>query len=99
MCCFFLGLLFLGPRVGFLIYWLLARLRVAAAFASLNYPWLVGVLGLIFVPWTTLMWVIVYPLNGFDWLWIGLALAADIATYMGGVYKRKEVPYYPTTAP
>jgi hypothetical protein len=28
-----------------------------------------------------------------------LAIGADIATYMGGTYKRKEVPYYPSTAP
>jgi len=38
-------------------------------------------------------------LNGWDWLWIGLALAGDIATYVGGVERRKSVPYYPTTAP
>lgn len=99
MCCFFLTLMFLGPRVAFLIYWLLAPLKVNVAFTSLNFPWLVGIAGLVFLPWTTLMWVIVYPLNGWDWLWIGLAIAADIATYMGGTYKRKQVPYYPSTAP
>jgi hypothetical protein len=99
MCCFFLGLMFLGPRFGFLIYWLLAPLKVNLAFTGLNFPWLVGIAGLVFLPWTILMWVIVAPLNGWDWLWIGLAVAADIATYMGGTYKRKEVPYYPSTAP
>jgi hypothetical protein len=31
--------------------------------------------------------------------WIGLALGADITTYAGGLYKRKEIPYYPDTAP
>ena len=99
MCCFFLGLWFLGPRFAFLIYWLLAPLKVNLAFTGLNFPWLVGIAGLVFLPWTILMFVIVAPLNGWDWLWIGLAIGADIATYMGGTYKRKEVPYYPSTAP
>lgn len=99
MCCFFLGLVFLGPRFGFLIYWLLAPLRVNLAFTGLNFPWLVGILGLIFIPWTTLMYVIIFPLNGFDWIWLGLGVASDVATYMGGTYKRKEIPYYPETAP
>jgi hypothetical protein len=99
MCCFFLALMFAGPRLGFLVYWLLAPLRVQTAFGTFNFPWLVGLAGLLFAPWTTLMYAIVFPLNGWDWLWIGLAIGADIATYMGGTYKRKEVPYYPATAP
>jgi len=50
MCCFFLSLMFLGPRFAFLIYWLIAPLRVNAAFTGFNFPWLVGLLGLIFLP-------------------------------------------------
>ena len=99
MCCFFLTLMFLGPRIGFLVYWLLAPVRVNLAFTGFNFPWLVGIAGLVFAPWTTLMYAIVFPLNGWDWLWIGLAIGADIATYMGGTYKRKSIPYYPETAP
>lgn len=99
MCCLFLTLVFAGPRLGFLVYWLLAPVRVNAAFGAFNFPWLVGLAGLIFIPWATLMYAIVFPTNGWDWLWIGLALGADIATYASGVYKRKEVPYYPATAP
>ena len=45
MCCFFTALVFFGPRLGFLIYWLLAPLRVSAAFAAFNLPWLVGIAG------------------------------------------------------
>ncbi len=100
MCCFFLTLLALGPRIAILVYWLIpyGRLQMALAF----HGWLMPILGVIFLPWTTLMWVFVYGANGivgFDWVWLGLALAADIATYTGGAYKRKEVPYYPATAP
>jgi hypothetical protein len=60
--------------------------RVNAAFNNFNLPWLVGLAGLIFAPWTALMYVIVFPLNGWDWLWIGLAIGCDIAS----LYKEKE---------
>ncbi|MFN8496381.1 MAG: hypothetical protein U0641_00880 [Anaerolineae bacterium] len=41
------------------------------------------------------MYVIVAPggIAGFDWVWLGLALAADIASYSGGI-GRKRVPGY-----
>jgi hypothetical protein len=91
--------MFLGPRFAFLIYWLIVPVRVSASFAGFNFPWLIGLLGLVFLPWTILMYVIVFPLNGFDWIWIGLAIAADIFTYTSGAYKRKSIPYYPETAP
>jgi len=99
MCCFFTALVFFGPRLGFLVYWLLAPTRVTVAFNNFNFPWLVGILGLIFAPWTALMYVLVYPLNGWDWIWIGLAIGADIFSYVGGYHNRKQVPYYPQTAP
>jgi hypothetical protein len=100
MCCFFLTLMAFGPRLALLIFWLIpyGRIQVALAF----HTWIWPLLGLIFLPWTTLMYVLVYGANGivgFDWVWLGMALVADIATYGGGAYKRKEVPYYPTSAP
>ena len=98
MCCFFLTLMFFGPRLAFLIYWLIRPTYISMVFQT----WIWPLLGLIFLPWTTLMWVLVYGANGivgFDWLWIALALFADIASYAGGAYKRKDVPYYPSTAP
>jgi hypothetical protein len=94
MCCFFAALLFFGPRLGFLVYWLLAPVRVNAALANFNFPWLVGLMGLIFLPWTMLMYTIIFPLNGFDWIWIGLAVGADIVSYTGGYHNRKQVPGY-----
>ena len=94
MCCFFAALLFFGPRLGFLVFWLLAPVRVTAAFAGFNLPWLIGILGLIFAPWTTLMYVLIFPLNGFDWIWVGLAIGADIVSYIGGYHNRQQVPGY-----
>jgi hypothetical protein len=99
MCCFFTALVFFGPRLGFLVYWLIAPVRVNAAFGVFNFPWLVSLLGLIFAPWTALMYAIVFPLNGFDWIWLGFGIAADIFSYVGSYHNRKQVPYYPETAP
>ena len=41
------------------------------------------------------MYVIVAPggVTGWDWLWLGLMLAADIFSYGGGV-GRKRIPNY-----
>ena len=85
MCCAFTTLVLLGPRFAGLIWWLVQPGRWSLAF---NGAWLWPVLGLIFVPWLTLMYVIVAPggIVGFDWVWLGLALVADIASYSGGAY-------------
>ena len=99
MCCFFTTLLVFGPRLAFLIYWLIAPVRVNLAFAGFNFPWLVGILGLIFLPWTILMYVLIFPLNGYDWIWLGLGVAADIAQYMAAYKNRQSVPYYPENDP
>jgi hypothetical protein len=92
MCCLFTTLVLLGPRVAGLIWWLVQPGRWSLAF---NGSWLWPVLGLIFVPWLTIMYVIVSPggINGLDWLWLGLALVADIGFYAGGGFRRR-VPGY-----
>lgn len=91
MCCFFTVLVFLGPRAGILIWWLLQPARWSAAFQG----FLVPLLGFIFVPWTTMMYVLVFAggVAGFDWVWLGLGLLADIAWWSGAA-ARKRVPGY-----
>lgn len=98
MCCFLVTLFALGPRFAFLVYWLFRPAVVQTTFNT----WIWPLLGLIFLPWTTLMWVLVYGVNGivgFDWVWVGLALVADIATYTSGAYKRRDASFYPKSAP
>ena len=95
MCCFFVSLVAFGPRLAFLVYWLIAPVRVSTAFASFNLPWLVGIAGLIFIPWTALMYVLIFPLNGFDWIWLGFGIMADVASYVSGWHTRRQVPVYP----
>lgn len=86
MCCLLAVLLFLGPRAGILVWWLFQPSRWQHSFTTFLWP----LLGFLFLPWVTLMYVAVLPggINGFDWVWLGLALAADIATYSGGGYSR-----------
>jgi hypothetical protein len=92
MCCFLSALWLAGPRIAFLIYWLIpfGRLKIASAFNT----WILPLLGLVFVPWTTLMYTLVYPIMGWDWLWLGLAVLADISAYGAGAARRKDAKFY-----
>jgi hypothetical protein len=99
MCCFFTALVLLGPRFAGMIWWLLNPGRWTLAFQ--DWPiatWLWPILGIIFLPWTTLMYLIVFPLGvvGLDWLWLALGVVADIAWYAGGGLRRR-VPGYAGT--
>jgi hypothetical protein len=87
-CCLFAILLAGAPRLAFLVWWLFQPARMSATFNTIIWP----LLGVIFVPWTTFMYVIVYPggVNGFDWFWLGLALVIDIATYGGNARARQQ---------
>ena len=91
--CLFLTLLLLGPRAAIAIWWLVEPVRWNLVYETFLLPFL----GFLFLPWTTLMYVVVGVggLTGWDWLWIGLAVFADIATYAGGaVGGRGRVPGY-----
>jgi hypothetical protein len=93
--CLFIVLLALGPRAAIVIWWLVEPLRWDSSFSTVLLP----VLGLLFLPWTTLMYVIIAPggLAGLDYLWLALAVAADIASYSaGGVYGRRRRVSAPT---
>jgi hypothetical protein len=83
MCCIFTILLFFGPRLAILVWWLVSRLYVEAGIGG---NWVLAILGWIFLPWTLLMYLIIYPggIVGFDWIWMGLGLLADIAWWAGG---------------
>ena len=99
MCCLFLLLVTIGPRFVGIFWWIFQPVRWEAAFSDVigggNLWWIWPVLGLIFLPWTTLMFVLVSPggVEGWDWLWIGLMLVGDIASYAGGA-GRKRLPGY-----
>jgi hypothetical protein len=87
MCCFFLLIAGLGPRIGILLIWIFGD-RVDFAFDS----WIWPLLGLIFLPWTTLAYLITWDpagVNAAEWLLILLGLVADIATYSARSARRR----------
>ena len=88
MCCFVLVLGLLGPRVALLAWWLFGD-KVDLAFDT----WLWPLLGLIFLPWTTLAYVLAWgPVNavsGAGWLVVALGFAADVATYSARAAKSR----------
>ena len=93
MCCLFASLVLLGPRAAILVWWLVDTARWNAAFESFIWP----LLGFLFLPWTTIMYVLVFPggIAGFDWIWLGLGVLADIASYSGSAYgNRDRIPGY-----
>ena len=69
--CVFVVLLFFGPRSAIVLWWLFDSLRFDVTFSSFWVPFV----GFLLAPWTTLMYVVVAPggVNGFDWVWLGLA--------------------------
>jgi hypothetical protein len=88
MCCLLAVMAIFGPRLAFILTWIFTN-RVAIAF---HHGFLVPLLGLIFLPWTSLMYVFAYAagrgVTGIGWLFVALGLAADIAAYSSGAYQR-----------
>jgi hypothetical protein len=93
MCCFITALFLFGPRLATILWYLVDQVYFMAAFDG----WLFPCLGFIFLPWTLLSYLVVYPMGvtGFDWVILGLGVLADIATYGGGGYgNRSRMPGY-----
>jgi hypothetical protein len=64
---------------------------VAAAFNT----WLIPLLGIIFLPFATLIYVILYTpgigLNAWEWFWVILAGIFDLAHLAAGIVRRREL--------
>ncbi len=80
-CCLFAILVAGMPRLAFLMWWLFQPFRMNTTFDTFLWP----LVGVIFAPWTTIMYVLVFPagITGFDWVWLALAAIIDIGTYGG----------------
>lgn len=81
-CCAFALVLAGAPRLATLVWWFVQPARMGATFSG----WLLPLLGIVFLPWTTLMYIIVFPggLTLVNWVFLGLALAVDIGSYGSG---------------
>ena len=87
--CLFLSTVFFGPRAAILLWWVVNPGRFSDAFDTFVWP----LLGMLFLPWTTLMFVILWPLGtgfyGLDWLWMALAFLGDMSMYFSGYASRR----------
>ena len=92
MCLLLAVLVFLGPRALVFFWWLMEPTRWAVTFQSAFVP----VIGFLFLPWTTIMYVLVFPggIDGLDWLWLALAFVADIGSYAGSAYGNRDQTTY-----
>jgi hypothetical protein len=100
MCCLVTILLVFGPRIALLAWWLTEASRFARAFGPEAWPisapwplWVWPLLGAIFLPWTTLAYLVVFPggIAGLDLLWLGLALLVDLGSHGSGYRQRGRV--------
>ncbi len=83
MGCFLAILAIFSPRLVLVLVWLFNHPRFDVAFHN-SFLW--PLLGFIFLPWTTLVYVFAYnPLLGhpstWGWVWVFLALLVDLGSY------------------
>jgi hypothetical protein len=88
-------LIALFARLALLVVWVSTPL-VDRAFHG---GWLLPLLGIIFLPITTLVYVLVYYISGgvtgWGWLWVVLALLLDLGAHSSGAYtNRHRLPGY-----
>jgi hypothetical protein len=89
MGCLFLLITLLSPRLGIVVLWLFTD-YVNRAFSL----WLWPLLGLVFLPWTTLFYILVAAPTGditfWGWLMVGLGLITDLGAYAQSYTNREQ---------
>jgi hypothetical protein len=89
----------LAPRLFLILAWIFSE-RWARVWADTSFIW--PLLGIIFLPYTTVMYMLVWSptgIAGWDWLWIILGLLLDVMKW-GQLYnERQRVPGYPGGPP
>jgi hypothetical protein len=80
------------PRFALIIFWIARPERMDATFTTFLWP----LLGIIFLPFTTLIYVLLWEprtgVTGSDWLWIALAVLLDLAHWSASASQRNAVP-------
>ena len=86
----------MAPRLVLILAWIFGS-RWEFVFDT----WILPVLGIIFLPYTTVMYLLVWSLggiSGFDWVWLGLGVVLDLMKWGLIGQNRKAVPGYPENA-
>lgn len=97
-----------APRVILVLAWIFSD-RWAVVWGS---EWLTPLLGIVFLPYTTIMYLLAWQpaiaggssIEGWDWMWIALGVFLDIMKWAQMAASRKEAAarvsgYYPSGAP
>jgi hypothetical protein len=93
-CLLAMGLA-VAPRLVLVLAWIFSD-RWSVVWSG---NWVAPLLGIIFLPYTTVMYVLLWKpegIQGWDWIWIGLGLFLDLTHWMQSYANRKQVPGYPT---
>ncbi|MGH2463966.1 MAG: hypothetical protein ACRDGI_00750 [Candidatus Limnocylindrales bacterium] len=90
MCCLVALAGLVSPRLVLVLWWLVDSARWSGLFDNLIVP----VLGFLFLPWTTLVYVFFAPtgFGGLAPIVVVIAVLVDAGTYGGGVFgnRRRE---------
>ena len=96
-CLLAMGLAF-APRVVLILAWIFGK-RWDDVWGG-NWFW--PLLGIIFAPYTTVMYLLVWSpglgIYGWDWMWIGMGVLLDIMKWAQIAQNRRGIPGYPETA-
>ena len=88
MPCLFALIAVLSPRLALVLLWLFTS-YVDRAFAG----WFLPLVGLIFLPWTTLMYVLIDvapgPIHVAGWIVIGLGVLLDLNSWAHAASNRR----------
>jgi hypothetical protein len=87
MCCVLTVLILFGSRLAAIVWYFVDTARWNAAFNNILWP----CLGVIFVPWTTMAYVLMSPggVQGLQWLVVALGVLIDFGAFGGG-YRNRE---------
>lgn len=100
MPCLFALMAGFAPRLAVFFVWLARPTMFSAAF---NGSWFWPLLGVIFLPFTTIMYVILWRqglgLSTWDWMWLVLAVVCDLMHYSSTAYANREQIPGMSTAP
>jgi hypothetical protein len=94
--CAFAFLLSVAPRVVLLLAWIFSA-RWDLVWRG---QWLLPLLGIAFLPYTTIMYMLSWgPLGiqGWDWMWIILGVFMDVMKWAQVAANRRGIPGYPGT--
>jgi len=92
--CLFVLFAAFAPRLMLVFFWIARPTIMSTVFDTFLLP----LLGFVFLPFTTLMYVLLYlgstpnGISGADWLWLGLAVVLDLANHSGAFTQRGAVP-------